>query len=225
MAQDNRGNCWSITINNPSSSDDEAIAVARQKGWRVEGQKEVGANGTPHFQLLVRTPQVRFSAVKKAFPRAHIELARNAEALKQYVHKVDTRESELKDQDNHYPSLQKVFDMWAKYLDRSYEYKELWIRNEILEWDEDDYLHSFDKACKSFILDGYVVESIAVNPQVRSSIKKFGYEIIHRSLNRENAMDTSTDSQTDRQPETLSESSSITQECQLPVMDTCVPPQ
>lgn len=40
---------WSITINNPREDDEENIAVARQRGWIVEGQKEVGENGTPHY--------------------------------------------------------------------------------------------------------------------------------------------------------------------------------
>jgi len=43
-----RATCWSLTINNPTKSDEEWIQQARQKGWQVEGQKEVGAEGTEH---------------------------------------------------------------------------------------------------------------------------------------------------------------------------------
>jgi hypothetical protein len=53
---------WSVTINNPTKSDDEYIALARQKGWKVEGQLEMGDSGTQHFQLLVTTKgQQRFT--------------------------------------------------------------------------------------------------------------------------------------------------------------------
>lgn len=86
-----RGTCWSLTINNPTQDDEDAIHIARQKGWKVEGQKERGEQGTEHYQLMLRTPQVRFSAVKKQFPRAHIELARNPSALATYVSKEETR--------------------------------------------------------------------------------------------------------------------------------------
>lgn len=90
-----RATCWSLTINNPTKSDEEWIQQARQKGWQVEGQLEKGKEGTEHYQLMVKTPQVRFSAVKKQFPRAHIEIARNPAALAQYVAKEETREADL----------------------------------------------------------------------------------------------------------------------------------
>lgn len=86
-----RATMWSITINNPTAEDREAIELARQKGWKIEGQFEKGEEGTLHLQLAVRTPQLRFSTMKKHFPRAHIEIARNAAAFLQYVNKADTR--------------------------------------------------------------------------------------------------------------------------------------
>lgn len=51
-----RGTNWSVTINNPTPKDDEEIALVRQKGWSVEGQKEKGSEGTEHYQLFVKTP-------------------------------------------------------------------------------------------------------------------------------------------------------------------------
>ena len=85
-----RASVWSVTINNPTQTDEYNISEARQKGWKVEGQLERGEQGTEHYQLILRTPQVRFSAVKQVFPRAHIEVARNVGALTAYVHKEDT---------------------------------------------------------------------------------------------------------------------------------------
>jgi len=186
-----RATAWSVTINNPVSADEESIAMARQKGWTVEGQLEKGAEGTPHYQLMVKTPQVRFSAVKKMFPRAHIEQARNAKALEQYVHKDETREGELKVDSTKYPSLQKLWDMFAEWL----EDKGSWWN-----WDSDTALTNFDKFICDKIENGFVVETMAVNPQIRSCVKNYLTPIIYRSNIRR---------QTDRQTDEESVSSSI----------------
>jgi len=114
-----RATAWSVTINNPIKADEENMNLARQKGWKVEGQLEKGENGTPHYQLVVMTPQVRFSALKKAFPRAHIEAARNVKALETYCQKDDTRVAPLQTQSEQYPSLQKLWDLFAEFIDNS----------------------------------------------------------------------------------------------------------
>lgn len=180
-----RATNWSVTINNPTASDEEAIAHARQKGWTVEGQLEKGENGTPHYQLHVKTPQSRFSALKSAFPRAHIEVARNPKALSSYVHKADTKVAELPTQSELYPSLQKLWDMFADFVNNK-EYQNL------VDTDPDQRLVIFDKFIRHCITQGYVVETMAVNPQVRSIVKNYVEEIIFRSLRRQ------TDRQTDK---------------------------
>ena len=119
---------WSVTINNPTPSDDEEIARARQKGWKVDGQPEVGANGTLHYQLVVKTPQVRFSQVKKAFCRAHVELARDPLALQAYVHKEDTKAGELQVAQEMYPSLSKLWELIYDQLDVRWNCEEPSIR-------------------------------------------------------------------------------------------------
>lgn len=174
---DNRASTWSVTINNPVVADEENINKARQKGWIVDGQKEVGENGTPHYQLIVKTGQVRFSAVKSMFPRAHIEVARNVKALQTYVHKQDTRVSQLETQNEKYPSLQKVWDMFADYVQE--------FKGQHLNWTEKRWLNEFDRAIRRMIEDGYVVEGIAVNPQIRLSVKLYGEQIITRSIRRQ----------------------------------------
>lgn len=55
------------------------------------GQLEQGANGTPHYQLCIKSGYTRFAAIKKVFPMAHIEPARNDAAVEQYVCKEETR--------------------------------------------------------------------------------------------------------------------------------------
>lgn len=185
-----RASSWSVTINNPVSSDEENIALARQRGWKVDGQLEKGDNGTPHYQLIVKTPQVRFSAVKKAFPRAHIEVARNVTALEQYVHKEETREGQLATSNDKYPSLSKLWEMFSEWI----EEQRLQLSKE--SWDEDSWLKYFDLFINETILDGYFVESMAVNPQVRGSVKKYGRSIIIRAQNIRRQPDSQTDEET-----------------------------
>jgi len=88
---------WSITINNPTADDFAAVELLKARPWCKEwvGQLERGDSGTDHIQAALKTDNVRFSQVKKALPRAHIEVARNAVALRQYVQKDETRVSEL----------------------------------------------------------------------------------------------------------------------------------
>lgn len=192
-----RATCWSVTINNPTDSDADNIALARQKsGWKVEGQLEEGENGTPHYQLMVKTPQTRFSAIKTAFPRAHIEVARNVKALSEYVHKDDTRIGEIASSER-YPTMAKFYELIYE------EVVAIYPKGQWSNWDEDELLKKFDEAIKQLIIKEYFVESFAVNPQIRSSIKKFGYEILIRTekyIRRQ---------KTDRQTELISETESI----------------
>jgi len=180
-----RGTAWSVTINNPTNADEENISLARQKGWKVEGQKEKGESGTEHYQLLVKTPQVRFSALKTTFPRSHIELAKNVVALQKYVNKEETRIGELQTDQALYPSLQTTWDMFYEWSPIEY--------TEALLLTGDQWLKVFDAFISDRIEAGYVLETIAVNPQIRSSIKKFGFSIWKRSQNRTQTKDRQTD--------------------------------
>jgi hypothetical protein len=197
MKNDFRASCWSVTINNPTGADEENIAIARQKGWIVEGQKEVGANGTPHYQLMVKSGQQRCSAIRSAFPRAHVEKAHSPEALAQYVHKAETRIADIPQACDNYPSQQKMWDMFAYMIYEKYETGSEWRSSGIETWDEDRWLSEFDTFVGLHIQDGYVLEGVAVNPQVRSGVKKFGFSIYLRSVDRK--FGGYTPRQTDRQ--------------------------
>jgi len=177
---------WSVTINNPTANDEEYLALARQKGWKVEGQLEKGDNGTPHYQLLVTCKgQQRFAAMKKAFPRAHIEIAKDVAALRKYVNKEETRVAELPFTQELYPSCGKLMSWFGEAFD---SYKPL--GDGICD---DEYLAIFDKMIHQKIREGFYVEGMAVNPQIRSSIKSYGRSIAFRErLHRQK-----TDRQTD----------------------------
>lgn len=204
---DNRSSAWSLTINNPTSADHEEINRARQRGWKVEGQMEKGTEGTYHLQLLVRTPQVRFSAVKKMFSRAHIEPARNVAALANYVSKEDTRVAALPTASDKYPSLSKFWDLVATNLNAghaewfpdkdgfdigtSLEEKRAILYRERKDADiAANPLRFLDEVTATLIAEGYHVESMASNPSVRSAWKKFWRPICFRSMETARQTDT-----------------------------------
>lgn len=190
-----RHTSWSVTINNPTAADEEEIALARSKGWKVEGQIERGENGTPHYQLLVKTPQTRFSTIKNYFKRGHIEPAKNVVALKKYVHKEDTRVAELTSTDDKYPSVSKMWELMFVFLrdnnwihidhDPRYDtendrWDTMWFKdcpNHLRHNPE----RMFDTLIQELIINGYFVEHHAMNPQVRGAWKRYAPAILHRT--------------------------------------------
>lgn len=203
-----RATCWSVTINNPTDDDTDAISLARQKGWIVEGQLEQGESGTPHYQLMVKTPQVRFSALKKTFPRAHIEVAKNESALRAYVGKEESRVAPLPEQSNQYPSLSKLWTLLYDYIrnvlppvpnehrlmereDKAFRFywsEGQWymsfndrrIHRRFCDPDRSRRLELFDDFIRCMIGRGYRVETLAVNPQVRSCFQNYFMALMER---------------------------------------------
>lgn len=206
-----RATCWSITINNPVDADEECINLARQRGWRVQGQKEQGAEGTIHYQLMLNTPQVRFSAVKKAFPRGHIEVARNPTALANYVNKNDTRVGALQTQSELYPSQQRVWEWFADYCppyaDVCKTFREINERAAVngtpiikrQDYEGQRLLQAFDLMISEKICEGYYVELIGVNPQIRSAVKNYGFDIAQRETERISREEDITDDASDNE--------------------------
>lgn len=173
-----RATCWSITINNPAETD---YARPLPPGWKLVGQLERGEQGTLHYQGMLKTNQVRFAAVKKEFPRAHIEVARDKVALAKYVSKEETRVAVVE-------SIPTLFEYQTIIADK---------------WDEDEFqsrwkraserastvIPDLDAVAMSY-LDSLVAadiesgrrgaEFIAVNPMWRSSWMRFWRAIINR---------------------------------------------
>lgn len=197
-----RGKDWLVVINNPTQSDDENLGKARQKGWEVVGNLEEGKKcKTPHYQLYIKsTTQQRGTAIDKLFPRAHIQLCRDPEAVKEYSTKEDTKIGDLPESLNLYPSCGKLMSWFGEAFD---SYKPLGdgIR-------DDEFLTIFDKMIHQKIREGFYVEGMAVNPQIRSSIKNYGRSIAFRErLHRQ---------KTDRQTDENIMSPSIIQHAVLP---------
>lgn len=90
-----RSSYWSVTWNNPGEKGLQYWKeLPHQYSFvkEVQGQlEEAPTTGTPHIQGLLKTSQVRFSAVKRILPLAHIEKAKKPSALRNYVSKPETR--------------------------------------------------------------------------------------------------------------------------------------
>jgi len=213
-----RATAWSVTINMKTvsqSTADECINTARARGWKVEGQLEQGEEGTKHYQLMVRTPQTRFSAMKKMFPTAHIEIARNVDALREYVNKQETRTGSLPTQNDKYPSVTKMWELFWDHIPT----KDWFTGTDAdinqyatdLPVGEKARLQYLDETGAWLIKSGYYVEQHLVNPQVRSSFQKFAKELCIRTLRK--LVKEDADRQTDRQVEIES------QEINIPTTD------
>jgi len=174
MEKTQRAVCWSITINNPTVEELKCDAP----GWKLTGQFEEGNEGTRHFQGMLETPQVRFSAVKRVFPRAHIEVAKNKKALQAYVNKPETRVGTFEAQA--VPNMFQLQDSIAS----DWDDKE-WRRRMYSNIDQDDgvtALEYLDTLVATRIQNGARgIEFIAINPMWRSSWKKFWSSIIERN--------------------------------------------
>lgn len=182
-----RGTCWSITINNPTEEDLKPSFPNCK--WVMKGQMERGEEGTEHYQGMLTTPQVRFTQVKKALPRAHIELAKNKLALERYVSKSETRIQAVSDISNNIPTL---FDYQHTIASR---------------WDDaefDDVVQKFDKINDSgelalIYVDSLVekdiesgmcgIEYIAINPMWRSAWKRFWKAMVLRERSADRQTD------------------------------------
>ena len=180
-----RATCWSITINNPTPQDLN-FQFPPGCGWHIQGQVELGKEGTTHYQGMLKTPQVRFKAVKRCLPRAHIEAARNPTALQAYVHKEDTRVAEVAA----YKSLT-VFGLMdmviAKWDDEEFtRYCELNKR----ELPVDLYARYSDVIIRELIENGAEggIEYVAINPMWRSAWLRFGEAMVKRSKKKSNIL-------------------------------------
>jgi len=186
-----RGTHWSVTLNMKNISRErceEQIEAARQANWGVQGQIEEGKEGTPHYQLLVKTPQVRATALKRVFPTAHIEKARNAKALELYVHKEEGRLEEIKTIERkfvQFPEIRKKFFQWV-----------------IEEGHEDTNGHDrklalWDEFISLSIRERIECDVIGVNPQYRSIIDRYWEANVYIAFDdRQRYIDRQTDRQT-----------------------------
>lgn len=207
-----KGCAWSITINNPNDADLETWKSIKMVAWvkDAQGQLERGENGTPHLQGYLKTDSVRFSAVKKLLPRAHIEVARKPSALVQYVNKEETRLATIATDKVATPKIvqerltsnitNQIFHkglpmIWRSTYSRDCS-REIWSQefyedndltfNEVVKlnrrWITAHADKLIDEAVAELIEEGYYgIEFVIANNQVRNGYKKFLCSIIIRT--------------------------------------------
>jgi len=181
MLGGHRDTCWSVTCNLKSVSRDTVDACidsAKSLGWGVQGQLEMGEEGTEHYQLMVKTPQVRFSALKKVFPTAHIEPARNRKALERYVTKEDTRLESLKTVEVSFLTYPMVRNKFFEWMLQEHDY-------ESNTDDHEQKLYFWDLFIGESIAQGMEVDLIGMNPQNRACIAKYWKFYLRRQTDRQ----------------------------------------
>jgi len=180
---------------------EEWLHAARARGWKITGQVEKApTTGTLHYQLMLQTPQMRFAAIKRAFPTAHIEIAKRKIALSQYVVKDATRIAELPSQDEKYPTAAKFWVLIYNYYavddtsgwDQSCEDAVRFYDTDRQRELETDPLWLLDQVAANLIRSGYVIDHLITNPAIRSFWKKFNAEILYRARETVRQTDTQT---------------------------------
>jgi len=186
------GTWYSVVINNPTPADEVDINSARSMGWTIEGQLEVGKNGTPHYQLAVCT-QEPWKVVKGQFPRANIQEAQDPEALRKYVVKEATRVLDLtvapKPRKRAQPQGSAAF--YESVFEEAYTQFGMAV-DEMIK--NDDTLKVYDLAVNQLILEnGYDTAVRATRPDVRAAYRKYRYAMwsvwYHKNVSPEDIED------------------------------------
>jgi len=129
---------------------------------------------------MLKTPQERFSAIKRVFPTAHIEVARNVKALEAYVEKDETRVGDFKTVES--PSVfqlqQQVCAIWDNDVWKVMVEQEM---NKRIPDVGEAALRYVDRLVSKLIEEGTAgAEFAGVNPMWRSSWKRFYQAILVR---------------------------------------------
>jgi len=171
-----RATCWALTIFNK-----EETKTQLPPGWKLIGQwEQCPTTEKVHLQAMLKTPQERFSAIKRVFPTANISAARNEKALENYVSKEETRVGEFKtvESPNVFHLQQSVCaiwddDVWAEMAEQEMKKK--------MPDMGDAALRYVDSLVSRLIEEGTPgAEFAGVNPMWRSSWKRFYRAILVR---------------------------------------------
>jgi len=185
-----RATLWSVTAffdteNTPSKQTREyQIDAARSHQWDVQGQIEkCPTTGHLHYQLMIKTPQVRARSLMNIFPQAEVQVGRKEQALQNYVHKEDTRVEEIKVVKN-YPS-------WTVVRDKFFEW--MITHDENVDVIGEDRLQLWDTFIQYSLKEGVECDLIGVNPQYRSCILRYWnayvYKAYHTSVDNNRQTD------------------------------------
>lgn len=180
------GTVWSITINNPSEDDRTALKTWPSFVKETVYQDEVGENGTLHIQGMVKCKYtVKFQSIKKWLERAHIEKARNSEALKNYVMKAETAipgtqvsECVSQNENKEYVQPSKFPRLVVKYAKKYMEELGWKINGEWYDmyevYDRKHFVDAvIDATIRQMIREGWHIELLAVNPAIMKALRTY----------------------------------------------------
>lgn len=165
------------------------LVALMPQNWSLEGQIEQGHSSDDklHAQLFLKTEQTRGTKIAKFFPNCYIDEARNPFALKNYVHKEDTRVAEFKTVENRSPQ-------WFQVCDKMFDWYILEYSADITFGIEDDEkLRRWDRFIGISLEEGMRVDIIGVNPQYRSCIVRYWHNYIRLALHRQTDRQTKLD--------------------------------
>jgi len=206
-----RSTCWSLT-EQVASREDAAVFMNQPvpPGWKLRGQlEEAPQTGQLHLQLMLETPRIRFGTVKKQFPRAHIEVARDKLALTTYVNKPDTRVAKV-DQpptptiwefnrmvaDRINTNELSLYILAARNIDKTKHPDTMYVDGEWLVCTDSiwksirpaEMLEYIDITIATFISEGVRgAEYMGVNPMFRAAWKTYGKALIERACREKGA--------------------------------------
>ncbi|KAF6770967.1 hypothetical protein AHF37_09909 [Paragonimus kellicotti] len=87
-----RGRNFIVTLTNPTQEAEQLQSLFEENNVRYAFQAEREKSGTRHYQIYLNCEQPRTcNYIRALLSKAHVEIARNAEAAKQYCTKSDTR--------------------------------------------------------------------------------------------------------------------------------------
>lgn len=169
---------------NEAISKREIEAYAKRQlppGWRlVDGcnMEQCPETGRYHYQYMLKTPQVRKSAVIAQMDKAHIELAKHRAKVQNYCQKDDTRVATI-EAGSSIPTIFEYQGIIAKqWKDEEYEkWRKVFPRKDM----DEVAMFYLDSLVSADIAKGRRgPEWIATNPMWRNAWKKFWRVIIER---------------------------------------------
>jgi len=177
----------------------QALVDAMPSNWSLEGQIEQGhsADDKLHAQLYLKTEHTRGSKITKYFPNCYLNEASNPFALKNYVHKQDTRVAEFKTIENRSPQWREVRKIFYEWYTLNYDY------NLGLRVDDEEKMKYWDKFIGLSQEEGMEIDLIGVNPQYRSCIMRYWDNYIRIAMSVKTP--TPVDRRTDRQEKSVAE--------------------
>jgi len=158
----------------------QSLVDAMPSNWSIEGQIEQGhcKNDKLHAQIFLKTEKTRGTKVTKYFPSCYLSEATNPFALKNYVHKIDTRVGEFKTVENRSPQWREVRKTFYQWYILNYDYNLGFLV------EDEEKMKYWDKFIGISMEEGMEIDLVGVNPQYRSCIMKYWDNCIRIALSQ-----------------------------------------